>query len=48
VHIAILFCCRMSPRDAWSRLAEQRLIYEAVPYGGGSELVGLLASLIPI
>lgn len=41
VHIAILFLLpHMSPRDAWSRLAEQADFYEAVPYVADSELAG--------
>ncbi|MGE0280209.1 MAG: DUF1254 domain-containing protein [Rhizobiaceae bacterium] len=41
VHIAVLLLLpRMSPRDAWSRLAEQADLYEVSPYVTDSDLAG--------
>ncbi len=41
VHIVVLFLLpQMSPRDAWSRLAEQADLYQIVPYVAESDLAG--------
>jgi uncharacterized membrane protein len=41
VHIAVLFLLpQMSPRDAWSRLAEQADLYQTVPYVVESDMAG--------